>query len=267
MSDSCCDAPISERDEAYVEAMAKEHTDDAPVSTPASQTLPILSIKNRCRNVEFSGKQGAYLATCDDPVFTILIIHEWWGLNDQIRSMADQFAGLGGAALAVDLYQTQPPASEVKEARKLMKKAMSSKDELLEHLQQSCRYLEQEYPNLKRATVGWCFGGMWALQASLVYPMDCTIIYYGHLVTEAAALSPLKGPLLGIFGALDKGIKLDHVKEFEEALQEAGKTHEICIIEGADHAFANPSSKLYNKDAADAAWKKVLSFLQSTVLC
>lgn len=247
--------------------MAKEHASDAPVATPASKAAPRLPIVERRENVVFGQpkRQGAYLAVCENPQFTILVVHEWWGLNDQIKSMADQFAGLGGAALAVDLYQTDP-ATEVKEARKLMKRAMNDQLDLIAHLKEACSFLEQDFPNLKRASVGWCFGGTWSLQISLAVEMDATIIYYGHLITIASELQALKGPVLGLFAELDKGIQLHHVKDFEKALQKADKEHEVCIFEGADHAFANPSGKMYNARAAEQAWTKVLEFLSRTVL-
>ena len=248
----------------YADAMAKEHANDAPVATPASEAQPEQPVEGK--DVTFENTK-AYLSspTCVPPTFTMLVIHEWWGLNDQIKSMADQFAGLGCVALAVDLYQ-KDAATEVPQARKLMKEALSDKGQILEHLKHACAYLEQEFPNLKRGVVGWCFGGMWSLQISLHYPTDATIIFYGHLVTDASELASLRGNVLGIFGGQDKGIRIEMVRAFEAALKEAGKEHEICIYEQADHAFANPSSKLYNAEAADLAWKKVMDFVQSFLI-
>mmetsp|Transcript_19165 Transcript_19165/g.28370 ORF Transcript_19165/g.28370 Transcript_19165/m.28370 type:complete len:257 (+) Transcript_19165:85-855(+) len=245
----------------YIESMAREHAEDAPEHTPASKTSPQCPVKGE--HVTFSRHDyHAYLskhAQCS-PTFTMLIIHEWWGLNAQMRSMADQIAGMGGVAFAVDLYQTNA-ATEPKQARKLMKKAQIDEDNLLEHLKEACIYLEKEFLDLKRGVIGWCFGGTWSLQISLHYSMDATIVYYGNLTTDAAKLAGLHGRLLGIFGQLDKGIKLETVKAFELALEEAEKKHEICIYEGAEHAFANPSGKFYNAVAATQAWKKTLSFM------
>lgn len=245
---------------AYADAMALEHANDAPVATPASMVCPAVPVSGSYVTFE---EHVAYLSVPmeNPPTFVMLLIHEWWGLNDQIKSMADQFAGLGGAALAVDLYQSEA-ALDVPQARKLMKAALLDKEKLLQHLKGACVFLERTFPqNLKRGVIGWCFGGMWSLQISLHYPMDATILFYGHLVTDASELASLHGPVLGIFGGQDRGIRIEMVKAFEVALEKAGKEHEICIYEHADHAFANPSSKLYNAKAADAAWKKVLSFV------
>jgi carboxymethylenebutenolidase len=243
----------------YADAMALEHANDAPVATPASNVRPAVPVEGSY--VTFQDHH-AYLSLPKEnpPTFVMLLIHEWWGLNEQIKSMADQFAGLGGAALAVDLYQSEA-AVDVPQARKLMKAALLDKEKLLQHLKDACAYLERAFPILKRGVIGWCFGEMWSLQISLHYPMDATIIFYGHLVTDASELASLHGPVLGIFGDQDKGIRMEMVKVFEVALKDAGKEHEICVYEQADHAFANPSSKLYNPKAAAAAWKKVLHFV------
>lgn len=248
----------------YVESMAKEHAEDAPKNTPASETSPKLPVKGD--SVTFSRHDyHAYLSRCAEssPTFTMIVIHEWWGLNVQIRSMTDQLAGMGGVALAVNLYQTNA-ATEPKQARKLMKKAQKEEEELLDHLKEACIYLEKEFPDLKRGVIGWCFGGTWSLQISLHYSMDATIVYYGNFITDAAGLASLHGPLLGIFGELDKGIKLETVEAFESALKEAAKKHQICIYEGVEHAFANPSGKFYDAAAATQAWKKTLQFMSRT---
>lgn len=244
----------------YADEMALEHANDAPIATPASTVCPATPVHGS--NVTFEGHE-AYLSvpTESPPTFVMLLIHEWWGLNEQIKAMADQFAGIGAAALAVDLYQSEA-AADVPQAQKLMKAALLDKEKLLQHLKDACAYLESAFPkNLKRGVIGWCFGGMWSLQISLHYPMDATILFYGHLVTDASELASLHGPVLAIFGDQDKGIRIEMVKAFEVALEKAGKEKEICIYEQADHAFANPSSKLYNARAAAAAWKKVLHFV------
>eukprot|EP00548_Thalassiothrix_antarctica_P002368 CAMPEP_0194142894 /NCGR_PEP_ID=MMETSP0152-20130528/12105_1 /TAXON_ID=1049557 /ORGANISM="Thalassiothrix antarctica, Strain L6-D1" /LENGTH=254 /DNA_ID=CAMNT_0038842041 /DNA_START=42 /DNA_END=806 /DNA_ORIENTATION=- len=249
----------------YIDSMANEHRNDAPIPTPASKAAPKSPVSGK--NFTFStDERNAYLSvpTTSKPKFSLLVIHEWWGLNDQIRSTADRFAGLGGVALAVDLYQTDA-VQEPREARKLMKKAHKNKENILNHLKDACNYLKANYPNLSQGVIGWCFGGTWSLQLSLCYPMDATIIYYGQVVTEASDLVNLHGPVLGIFGALDKGIKVETAKEFESALEKAEKEHEIYIYEGAEHAFANPSGRFYNNAAAEEAWTKALKFINKNL--
>lgn len=250
----------------YTDAMAREHANDAPVHTPASTALPVASVEGNTAVIGDSNSD--YLVKPSDKkkkiTFTLVVIHEWWGLNDQIKSMADQFAAsFGCAALAVDLYQ-EPPAMIPREARKLMKMAMTDEDKLIQHLVDACDYLEREFPNVPRGVVGWCLGGSFSLKVSLRYPMDGTIVYYGNL--EAAGFDALKGPVLGIFGGQDQSISVEKVNVFEDALKEAGKEHEICIYSEANHAFANPSSKLYNREAADAAWQRVLVFVERNLM-
>jgi len=247
----------------YVESMEKEHATDAPIETTASSIQPKQSIVDM--DINFGSQLfSAYMAEPKDGNPSppcVLVIHEWWGLNDQIKSVTRQLAGEGYVALAVDLYQCEA-ASSVPEARDLMKTAMTNKASVLDHLNEAVVYLRRLYPKSKLGVIGWCFGGTFSLQVSLVCPIDATVVYYGHLVSDPDEIMPLSSPVLGIFGELDKGIKLEHVKSFESALRARGKEHEIHVYPNVDHAFANPSGMLYNEDAAVDAWSKTLMFFE-----
>jgi len=164
------------------------------------------------------------------------------GLNDNIRSMAEQLAGQGYRALAVDLYGGAS-ASTPDEAQTLMRAALEKSGELTENLKQAYAYLSDG--GQKVGTIGWCFGGGWSLQTALVLPedIDATVIYYGRVVTEKAELEKAADAILGIFGAEDEGIPVDSVRAFESALKELGKNASIHIYEGANHAFANPRGR------------------------
>lgn len=248
----------------YASDMAREHKDDAPVANEASEAKPAAEVESRTvtyATVDGTEVQG-YLAQprgAEGPLPGIIVIHEWWGLNDNIRSMTDQLAGQGYRALAVDLYGGKT-ATTPDEAQTLMRAAMGRSAELTENLKQAYAYLSDK--GQKVGTIGWCFGGGWSLATALALPdaIDATVIYYGRLVTGRAELEKLQMPILGFFGAEDTGIPVDSVHAFENTLHSLGKDATITVYQGAAHAFANPSGKSYRPEPAKDAWTKTLAF-------
>lgn len=249
----------------YIDRMDEEHKGDRPVANAA--TTPENTAAAPGKDVQYATVNGTeitgYLSTPDDAGDSgpaLIVIHEWWGLNDNIRMMADKLAGEGYTALAVDLYKgkvAESPDSAGSYARSV------DDDEAVDNLEQAYRYLTEQQDAETVGTIGWCFGGAWSLQAALAMPgeIDAAVIYYGRLVTDVGELSNLDMPVLGIFGEEDDGIPPAEVKKFEAALDEAGVQNDIHIYEGADHAFANPSGTRYNKEAAEDAWQKTVDFL------
>jgi len=191
----------------------------------------------------------------------ILLIHEWWGLNDHIRAIADQLANLGYHAVAIDLYDGNM-ASDPEDAKIFMNQV--DKTQAKQKLTAAINYLA--LTSDKVATLGWCFGGGWALQASLDNPdkIAATIVYYGKLETDPKVLKKLKGPVLGIFAKKDGWITPVWVEAFDVALSQAGIPHQIYSYD-ADHAFANPSNKHYDPEAYLDAWDKTLTFLRENL--
>src|ERR671923_1230003 len=189
----------------------------------------------------------------------LLLLHEYWGLNDWVKSMADRLANDGYLALAVDLYKGKV-ATDPKEAQALM----ANKDEQWGTAVEvaGLAWLKSNGGGAKTATLGWCMGGGESLKASLADPkdVDATVIYYGLPVTDVEKLKTLRGPVLGIWAKKDGWITPDKVKAFDEALTKAGVKHEFHDYD-ADHAFANPSGGRYNGAAAKDAWEKTRAFL------
>ena len=249
----------------YLARMAREHAGDTPVPNPMSSTPAGAKIVGK--SVDYADLEettvSGYLAKPveGNPSAAILVIHEWWGLNDNIRAMAERLAGEGYVALAIDLYEGQV-AEDRDGAMALLRGTQGKRERLLENLRQARAWLAEEIGAEKVGVIGWCFGGGWSLQAalSLGHGIDATVVYYGRVVTDAEALAPLSSPVLGLFGGEDRGIPVDGVRRFEEALGEAGKDATTHIYEGADHAFANPSGTRYNEEAAVDAWEKTLEF-------
>lgn len=202
-----------------------------------------------------------YLALPSTPraqVPAVLLIHEWWGLNDQIKAVANEFAEQGFIALAIDLYQGKVATSA--EQANSYRMDMDS-DWATEALVGFVDWLRNhELSNGKVGTVGWCFGGGWSLNTALATPVDAAVVYYGNVRKTAAELESLSGPVLGHFGSLDKSINEAMVGEFEREMDRAGKGALEVHWYTADHAFANPSGARYDADDAALAWSRTLAF-------
>ena len=197
----------------------------------------------------------------------VVMIHEWWGLNDNIKNMAENLAKEGYVVLAVDLYNGQV-ANTTELAQSLVSKVRENPSQSINNLQHAVRYLAslENVNSSKIASLGWCFGGGQSLQLALntepEYPLAATILYYGNLVSDKETISKIKWPVLGIFGDQDKSISVQSVKQFEDALNANGITNEIYIYAGVGHAFANPSGDNYAPQETQDAWQKTVSFLK-----
>ncbi|MDR8392964.1 dienelactone hydrolase family protein [Aliifodinibius sp. S!AR15-10] len=250
----------------YLDRMAEEHDGDVPVENAASEIS--LSSAVTGEEVTYATVNGeditGYLTKpegMDQNRPGLIVIHEWWGLNDNIRMMTDKLAGEGYTALAVDLYNgrvAETPENAGKYAGSV------NSEEAIDNLKQAYNYLAEQQGAANIGTIGWCFGGGWSLQTALALPqqVDATVIYYGRLIIENEQLKKLQMPILGIFGAEDSGIPPEQVKKFEAALNEVGVTNSIHIYDGAGHAFANPSGNRYQKEAAGDAWTKTTAFFE-----
>ncbi|MDI3288903.1 dienelactone hydrolase family protein [Polyangium sp. 15x6] len=195
------------------------------------------------------------------PVPGLVVIHEWWGLNEHIQHWTDRLAEDGYAAIAVDLYGGKT-AQNPDEAMAMMKavdnkKAMATVVAAHDFLEKDPRIQAK-----RTGVIGWCFGGAWSLQFAMHEPdLDASVIYYGHLVTDPAELKPIKAEILGIFGNKDQAIPPETVNAFDAALTQAGVTHTIYRYD-AQHGFANPSGQRYDEKSAADAWDKVRAFLR-----
>lgn len=201
----------------------------------------------------------------------VVMIHEWWGLNQNIKDMANLLAKQGFVVLAADLYHGNV-TDNPQVAMDLVQIARNDQNSSVANLQAAVKYLSLA-PNVdstKIASLGWCFGGGQSLQLALnsqEHPLAATILYYGTpLVTDKESLAKIKWPVLGIFGDNDQAIPLPEINQFRTSLNQSGITNEIEIYKGVGHAFANPSGDNYApKETADA-WERTLSFLKKYVV-
>ena len=196
----------------------------------------------------------------------IVVIHEWWGLNDWVKEQASKLADQGYAALAIDLYRGKV-ATTPEEAHELMRGV--PEDRSLRDLHAAVEYLKSQ-PEVKKdriGSIGWCMGGGYSLDVALQEPtLTATVINYGHLATDQESLKKINASMLGIFGGQDRGIPVEDVRKFEQSLKALGKKVEIHIYPDAGHAFENPNNKAGYRaqDAADA-WQRTVGFLASTL--
>jgi carboxymethylenebutenolidase len=249
------------------EAMSREHAQDTPEPSPVAEVAPARAVISEPRmayvEVRDQNVYGYFSAPSDmlEPLPALIVIHEWWGLNDNVRAMADRLAGEGYMVLAVDLYGGQT-ASTPAEARALMLEVVEEPEVARENLRGAYEFLATAgAPRV--GSLGWCFGGGWSLNTAQLFPddLDASVIYYGQVTADEDKLRPINAPILGLFGADDAGIKVDSVEAFRDALEHLRKEHEIYIYPGVGHAFANPTGTNYNAEAAADAWDKTIAFL------
>ena len=238
-------------------------TTAAPVNNPA------LDPKREAGPLaEFGDGGRGYLSVPSTPGRkpAVIVIQEWWGVNDWIRSQADRFAGQGYVALAVDLYRGKVTSS-MEEAHELSRGL--PEDRAIADLKAAVDYLSQrdDVDPQRIGVIGWCLGGGYALALATHDPrVKATVINYGRLVTDREAITRISGPVLGNFGGADRGIPAEDVRKFGGELTKYGKLGDIKIYDGAGHAFMNPENKQgYDAAAARDAQGRIDRFFERTL--
>ena len=250
-----------------VETTAGEHADDAGTPSEAAAIAPERAVVAETLPYAEVGEElsyGHFVFPSDlvPPLPAIIVVHEWWGLNDGVRALADRLAGEGYTVLAVDLFGGEV-ARTPDEARKLMMQVLENPAAAEENMRQAYRFLRETAGAPRIATLGWCFGGSWAFNTAMLFPdeLDAAVVYYGQVGTNVDELERLEVPILGHFAEEDSSIPVATVQEVTEALEQAGVVHDILIYPGVGHAFANPSGRNYDADSAQLAWERSLAFL------
>lgn len=233
----------------------------APQSTsnpPSAPTIPAIHFKS-----SLAGEAQGYIAApaTSGKKPAILVIPEWWGLDDWIRQQTDRFAKQGYVALAVDLYRGRV-AKTPDEAHELMRAL--PEDRAIADLKAAFEYLasRSDVDASRIGAIGWCMGGGYALALAVNEPrLAADVINYGRLVTDPASIAKIKAPILGNFGGKDRGIPVADVNAFADALKKAGKEADLKIYPDAGHAFMNPNNKEgYRADDAADAWQRIDRF-------
>jgi carboxymethylenebutenolidase len=207
-----------------------------------------------------------YTPNGNGPFPALVVIHEWWGLNDWVKEQAKKLADQGYETLAIDLYRGKV-ATTPEEAHELMRGV--PEDRAQSDLLAAYDYLASQ-PNVKKnriGAIGWCMGGGYALDLAVLHPkLAVDVINYGHLATEDSTLKKINAKVLGIFGGQDRGITPDSVHTFEQQMRKLGKEIEVKIYPDAGHAFENPNNKGgYRSEDAQDAWNLTLKFLNENL--
>ena len=243
----------------------EDHRHDTPTTTEGAKRAPQSATISSEVIYGQSGDQlhKGYLSQPENikAKSGLIVIHEWWGLNEDIHLMADQLAGLGYDSLAVDLYDGKS-AEGVREAFQLMTGLSKNEDAALANLKEAYDYLTNELGVEKVGIIGWCLGGKWSLRGSLMLPneIDATVIYYGSLIDDREQLATLEMPIIGFVGTKDRPY-INQFIQFDKDLKALNKDYSIHFYEGAGHAFANASGTAYEPEAAEDSWKKTVDFL------
>jgi len=213
-----------------------------------------------------TGQGVLYLPQGVGPHPGLIVIHEWWGLNDWIKQEAALYAAQGYVALAVDLYRGKV-ASDPELAHELMRGL--PQDQGVRDLTSALKWLAARPdvdPN-RIGAVGWCMGGGYAIQLAVAAPtLKAVAVNYGALPTDKSALAQIHAAVLGNFGGQDRGITPDSVHAFEAAMQAIGRPVDAKIYPDAGHAFENPGNAAGYRpaDAADAQGR-IDRFLKETL--
>lgn len=264
---------------SYDEQMAEQHRGDRPDATAIvmEPIIPVMSEEVTYgvgEDVELVGYFSepidadsvltAMGRDADDNLPALILIHEWWGLNDNIRLMARRFAGEGFRVLAVDLYDGEVTTSP-ESAQAAMAHVSENPAAIDANIRAAFDYLAEQHGAGEIAVLGWCFGGTVALRSAVLLSdeLDAAVIYYGRLSDmEREHLDRIEAPVLAFFGGQDESIPLDDVRAFESAMRELDKDADVHVYERAGHAFANPSGLNYDDDAAQASWGLTTHFLR-----
>jgi len=190
----------------------------------------------------------------------LIVIQEWWGLNDNIKMESDKYyTDLGDInVIAVDMYDGKVAATP-DSAMKLMRGADMGR--MTSIIQGAIKYAGS---NAAIYSVGWCFGGMWSLQTAILAGPQAkgTVMYYGRPETNMDKLKSIQSDVIGFFGNLDQSPSPAMVNSFEKSMKEAGKNLSVNRYE-AGHGFANPSNPGFNAAATNDAYTKAIAFLKA----
>jgi carboxymethylenebutenolidase len=188
----------------------------------------------------------------------LLVFQEWWGLNDHIKHESDKYAdSLNLNVIAIDLYDGKVAKTREEAGQYMQANKKERSQEIINTIIQS---LEQD---AKVATIGWCFGGGWSMQASLLANKQskACIIYYGMPETDLEKIKTLNADVLMVWPNQDQWINKEVVETFKINMKTAKKQLNVKEY-NANHAFANPSNPKYNKEMGDDAFKASVKFIK-----
>ncbi len=247
-------APTESPPEVAAEAAAPDRQSQA--RSIISEDMPYAEVRDQL-------VYGYFVAPSDmfEPLPAIIMIHEWWGLTDEMRARADRLAAEGYIVLAIDLFGGQT-ASDPTAARKLMLSVVEDPRSANENIRGAFEFVSETAGAPRVGAIGWRFGGTWALNTALLFPgkLDASVIYYAQVTSDEEKLRSVTTPILGLFAADDISIRTDSVEAFKAALEALQVDHDIQVYAGVGQRFASESAKTYDARAASDAWNRTLDF-------
>jgi carboxymethylenebutenolidase len=231
--------------------------DVAPARPVTSQSMAYTELKDELVYGYFSAPADMF-----EPLPAVIMIHDWWGLNEHTRAMADRLAGEGFIVLAVDLFGSKV-ASSPGEARVLTMEAIEDLDSLNDNIRAAFDFVRNTAGAPRVGALGWGFGGSRSLRAAQLFTdeLDAAVIYYGQVDADEEALRPISAPVLALFAANDTTIRVASVEAFRGALETLRKNFDLHIYADVGHAFVEPSSRNFDAATAADAWRRTLEFL------
>ncbi|MFK8009178.1 MAG: dienelactone hydrolase family protein [Saprospiraceae bacterium] len=228
-------------------------------ATPKEIDFTPKGIKLEVPTLDGKMASGYLLSSKEASKNYLFVFHEWYGLNDHIKRESERLHKElpNTNVIAIDLYDGKV-ASKPEDAGKLMQSISTDRAKAIIE-----GFMASIGKDARIATIGWCFGGGWSLQASILLEkqgIGC-VIYYGSPVENAADLLPLEAEVLGLFAKKDAWVSPEKVEEFDALTKATGKNFSYKIFD-ADHAFANPSGNRYEESAAQEANAMALEFLK-----
>jgi len=200
----------------------------------------------------------------DGPWPGLVVIQEWWGLDDQTKAIADRFAGAGYLAFAPDLYHGElAQIGDGEKARSLVQKFGPTAPDDLEKIFDALK--DDPGCSGKVGAVGFCFGGRMALSLAIRRPLDAVCTFYGGGMQQIfdQLREKLACPVLGLFGDADVSIPVGTVEEFDRLLEQVGVEHKVVVYPDSGHAFFRDSDPgVYRPEAARDAWERVTEFFK-----
>ena len=220
--------------------------------------------------LNYHGEAKGYLALPEGagPHPGVILIHEWNGLVDRVRQVADAFAEEGYVALAADLYDGRTGANR-QENIALVQETLAQPDAIVANLDAAATYLKQRPDTTgKVAAIGWCYGGGVALSYALGSEHhDATAIFYGRLLDDPERLAQIRHEVYGTFAGQDRGIPTGAVERFVDALRAAGVASDVHIYDPVQHGFwlwVDRQPEVNREPAADA-WQRLKAYLKRTL--
>ncbi len=199
-----------------------------------------------------------------DPLPAVVVIHDWWGLNEPMRELTEQLAAEGYIALGIDLFRRET-AKAIGTARELEIEVVENPALAIENLRQAVDFMRNTAGAPRVAVIGFGFGGGWSLSAavSMADDLAAVVSYYGQVVDDERKLSTVSAPILGLYAEGDRAVPADSVRKFRSLMESLEKEVEIEIYPNARRGFADELSDNYDPDVAADAWNRVLHFLEA----